>query len=132
MKPAGRAASISSSARCRSARRRRTLVNLSRWSIGRLALARAPAQFDPPWRIEMNEDDITYENSITVHAPPAAVYEALTSADKLQCWFPTRVETDPRAGGSFKFAWDFAESAQNGTQQGKFLDVVAGKKVSYT
>jgi uncharacterized protein YndB with AHSA1/START domain len=44
----------------------------------------------------------------------------------------TRAETDPRPGGSFKFAWDFADAAQNGTQQGKFVDLEPGKLVRYT
>ena len=80
----------------------------------------------------MTEQNYVYENSVTVKASPAAVFEALTSADQLQRWFLTRAKTDPRPGGPFKFGWDFADAAQNGTQQGKFLDVAPGKKISYT
>ena len=80
----------------------------------------------------MNADTFAYENSVTVHAPLSMVVEALTSADKLQRYFPTRVETDPRAGGPFRFAWEFADASQNGTQIGKFLDVSPETRVSYT
>ena len=80
----------------------------------------------------MTEENYVYENSVVVNAPPAAVFEALSSADRLQRWFLTRAETDPRPGGSFKFAWDFDDAAQNGTQQGKFVELTPNKKVSYT
>ena len=80
----------------------------------------------------MAEENYAYENSVVVQAAPAAVFEALTSADRLQHWFLSRAETDPRPGGPFRFAWDFADAAQNGTQQGKFLEVAPDKKVSYT
>ena len=80
----------------------------------------------------MTEENHAYENSVTVKARPAAVFEALTSAERLQRWFMSRAETDPRPGGAFKFAWDFADAAQNGTQQGQFLEVEPGKVVSYT
>jgi uncharacterized protein YndB with AHSA1/START domain len=80
----------------------------------------------------MSEDSNAYENSVTVQAAPAVVYEALISANQLQRWFLTRAETDPRLGGPFKFAWEFADAAQNGTQQGQFLEVIPGQKVSYT
>jgi uncharacterized protein YndB with AHSA1/START domain len=32
----------------------------------------------------MDSENYTYENSVTVNAPPAVVFEALTSADRLQ------------------------------------------------
>ena len=80
----------------------------------------------------MTEVNYAYENSVTVNAPPPAVFEALTAADRLQRWFLSRADTDPRPGGSFNFAWDFADAAQNGAQLGKFVDLTPGKKVSYT
>ena len=80
----------------------------------------------------MTGENHKYENSIKVQAAPQSVFEALTDAGQLQRWFLSRAETDPRPGGSFAFDWEFADAAQNGQQRGSFLDVVPGKKVSYT
>ena len=80
----------------------------------------------------MTDESYTYENTIHVQAAPQQVFEALTNADRLQRWFVSRAETDPRPGGSFQFAWEFADAAQNGKQQGRFVELVPGQKVSYT
>jgi uncharacterized protein YndB with AHSA1/START domain len=80
----------------------------------------------------MNPDDHPYEQSVVVNAIPQAVFRALTDAEVLQRWFPTRAQTDPRAGGPYSYAWDFADAAQNGTQNGHYVEVVPGRKVSYT
>jgi uncharacterized protein YndB with AHSA1/START domain len=82
--------------------------------------------------MDMTTENYAYENAVSVNAPPTVVYEALTSADRLQRWFMSRAETDPRPGGAFTFHWDFADEAQNGTQQGQFVELVPGQKVSYT
>ena len=80
----------------------------------------------------MNPDDRPYEQTVTVHASTEAVFRALTSADVLTKWFPTRAQTNPGTGGPFTYAWDFADTAQNGTQTGHYVDFVPGRKVSYT
>jgi uncharacterized protein YndB with AHSA1/START domain len=80
----------------------------------------------------MSSENYAYENAVVVRAAPAAVYAALTSADQLQRWFMSRAETDPRPGGAFHFAWNFADAAQNGTQAGKFVEAEPGRVVSYT
>ena len=46
-------------------------------------------------------------------------------------WFPTRVQSDPRTGGKFKFEWDFNAAEQNGSQEGSYLEVIPNKKTSY-
>jgi uncharacterized protein YndB with AHSA1/START domain len=101
-------------------------------SPARLALARAPVCFDTTGDITVKDQNYQYEKSITVKAPPQTVYEALTAAGRLQQWFMSRAETDPRPGGPFTFAWEFADAAQNGKQQGRFVELVPGQKVSYT
>jgi uncharacterized protein YndB with AHSA1/START domain len=68
---------------------------------------------------------------VSVHAPRAVVFEALTSPQVLMRWFPTRAESDPRTGGKFKFYWDFAAAGQDGTQEGTYSDVVPNERISY-
>jgi uncharacterized protein YndB with AHSA1/START domain len=80
----------------------------------------------------MTHHDHPYDQTVTVRATPEAVFRALTSAEVLQRWFPTRAQTDPRPGGEFQYGWDFADAAQNGTQKGHYVDCVPGSKVSYT
>jgi uncharacterized protein YndB with AHSA1/START domain len=81
---------------------------------------------------ENTAENYAYENSVRVNVAPSAVYEALTSAEHLQRWLMSRAETDPRPGGAFTFAWEFADEAQNGSQQGRFVELEPGKRVSYT
>ena len=80
----------------------------------------------------MTEENHAYEKTVTIQAPPAAVYAALTEAGRLQGWFLSRAETDPRPGGALRFDWEFGNAAQNGKQQGKFLETEPDRKVSYT
>ena len=47
-------------------------------------------------------------------------------------WFPTRVDSDPKSGGAFRYTWEFEEASKNGAQEGKYTDVVADKRVAYT
>jgi uncharacterized protein YndB with AHSA1/START domain len=47
-------------------------------------------------------------------------------------WFPTRVESDPRKGGKYKFAWEFANANENGTQEGEYVEFVPNSMLSYT
>ena len=80
----------------------------------------------------MNPDDRPYEQTVSINASPETIFRALTSAAELQKWFPTRAQSDPRAGGQLTFSWDFADASQNGTQNSRFVDFVPNNKVSYT
>lgn len=73
-----------------------------------------------------------FKHSISVTKPREVVFKALTQADQLVRWFPSRAESDPRAGGNFKLFWDFTEASQNGSQEGNYVEFVPGEKVSYT
>lgn len=73
----------------------------------------------------------TIKQSVTVNAPRNKVFKALTDAAELMRWFPTKVESDARSGGRFKFTWEFAAAEQNGSQEGKYKDVVPNEKLSY-
>jgi uncharacterized protein YndB with AHSA1/START domain len=60
------------------------------------------------------------------------VFRALTEADELTRWFPTRAESDPRPGGKLKLFWEFMDASQNGSQDNQFLDVIQDEKLSYS
>ena len=67
-----------------------------------------------------------------IKVPRALVYAALTDEYLLRQWFPTRVKSDPRRGGRFKYVW--VNKGQRGspfTQQGRYISIVPGRKISY-
>jgi len=70
--------------------------------------------------------------SVSIKKPRAAVFAALSQADQLVRWFPTRAEADPRPGGRIMLAFDFMDASQNGKQDGMFIDVVPNERLSYT
>jgi uncharacterized protein YndB with AHSA1/START domain len=70
--------------------------------------------------------------TVVVKSPRDVVYKALTEADELVRWFPTRAESDPHAGGKINLFWDFTDASQNGSQEGEYVEVVPNEKFSYT
>jgi len=72
------------------------------------------------------------EQTVVVRKPQADVFKALTDADELMRWFPTRVESDPRAGGKFKFTWEFVNAEENGSQEGEYVEIQPTDMLSYT
>lgn len=80
----------------------------------------------------MSVDTNMIEQSVTVDAPAGVVFEALTDAERLTRWFPSKVESDARTGGKFKYSWEFSNTEQNGSQQGEYLEVAANQRVSYS
>lgn len=79
----------------------------------------------------MSENHAVHQQ-ITVQSPAEEVYRALTEAEKLEQWFPSQVKSDPRQGGSYRFDFQYPEEGKGGTQEGKYLDLEPGQKVSYT
>src|SRR5687768_11372468 len=71
------------------------------------------------------------QQTVTIKSSPMVVFKALTQADELMRWFPTRAESDPHPGGKFKFTWEFADANQNGSQQGEYVEVLPNRKLSY-
>jgi uncharacterized protein YndB with AHSA1/START domain len=45
------------------------------------------------------------EREIVFPATPAEVWEAITEAERLEEWFATEVELDPKPGGEGVFRW---------------------------
>ncbi|HEX6270422.1 MAG TPA: SRPBCC domain-containing protein [Anaerolineales bacterium] len=80
----------------------------------------------------MSKNNSFVEQSVTIKSPRHVVFNALTDADQLMRWFPTRVESDPRPGGKFKFVWEFANPKENGSQEGNYVEIVPNEKLSYT
>ena len=80
----------------------------------------------------MSKTTSFFKHAVTVNKPKDIVFKALTQADELIRWFPSRAESDPKPGGAFKLFWDFHEASQNGSQEGRYIEVVPGEKVSYT
>lgn len=72
------------------------------------------------------------EQTVVIKKPQADVFKALTDANELMRWFPTRVESDPRVGGKYKFEWEFANADENGSQEGEYVELAADNMLSYT
>src|SRR5438552_15945081 len=52
---------------------------------------------------------VQIEREIVFPASPAEVWEALTEPERLEEWFATEVELDPRPGGEGTFRWGNGE-----------------------
>ncbi len=79
----------------------------------------------------MSDNNNAIVEAVTIQADRARVFKALTDAGELARWFPTRVQSDPRPGGSFKFEWDFNAAEQNGSQTGTYSEIVPDSKIVY-
>ena len=80
----------------------------------------------------MSENKSFIKQSVSIKKPLEVVFKALTQADELVRWFPSRAESDPRPGGKFKLFWDFTDPSQNGSQEGEYVEVIPNEKLSYT
>ena len=69
-------------------------------------------------------------DSIRISAPREEVFRALTEPDRLESWLATSVESDPRTGGQFRYSFEFEDASQNNVQEGEYLEVVPGRRVS--
>ena len=70
--------------------------------------------------------------TIVIDAQPEVVFQALTDEKELTWWFPSKAILQARVGG----AWEFKNQRQNAgekhTMRGKILEIIPGKKLSYT
>ena len=80
----------------------------------------------------MSKHNSFIKQSVTIKSPRKQVFNALTQADELMRWVPTRSESDPQPGGKIILAWEFENASDNGSQEGKYVEVVQNEKVSYT
>jgi uncharacterized protein YndB with AHSA1/START domain len=70
--------------------------------------------------------------SIIVKADPDRVFAALTDAREIEKWFFPEAHTDPLPGGKYRFVWKSQDPASDHVREGEFVEVIPGKKVSYT
>ncbi|MGB7876786.1 MAG: SRPBCC domain-containing protein [Anaerolineales bacterium] len=80
----------------------------------------------------MSKHNSFIKQSVTIKSPRNQVFNALTQADELTRWFPTRSESEPRPGGKYKLTWEFVNENENGSQEGEYVEVIPNEKVSYT
>jgi uncharacterized protein YndB with AHSA1/START domain len=74
-------------------------------------------------------DGLTISDAIVIHAPRADVFRALTAPEELAQWMATTVESDPRRGGPFRYAFEFEDPAENNEQAGEYLAFDADRRV---
>jgi uncharacterized protein YndB with AHSA1/START domain len=72
----------------------------------------------------------TIQDEITIAAPPEDVFRALTEADALERWMATKVESDARTGGRFRYEFVFDDPSQNNTQEGEYVAIEEGRRVA--
>jgi uncharacterized protein YndB with AHSA1/START domain len=79
---------------------------------------------------EASVPERTIETSVTVEAPTEVVFRALTEPEALEHWLATKVESDAKTGGRFRYEFEFDDPAQNNVQEGQYLAVEAPTRLS--
>jgi uncharacterized protein YndB with AHSA1/START domain len=79
----------------------------------------------------MSNNKRTIQQSYTVASPKEMVFKALTDPKVLSQWWMTNSQSNPKAGGSFEYVWEFNNPAQNGKQAGEYLEIVPYQKIRY-
>lgn len=70
--------------------------------------------------------------TITIDARPEVVFRALTDEQELTQWFPNQAVLEARVGGRMEFRFRRQETGEIDTMQGTVLEMVPGKKLSYS
>jgi len=74
--------------------------------------------------------DVTVERFIA--ASPARVYRALTEASEMEQWLFSDVQTEPRAGGSYKMRWrSKTDPTRDHDRFGRYLELIPDRKVVF-
>lgn len=79
-----------------------------------------------------NELGEEIRKTIIIDAVPEVVFKALMDEQELTRWFPNQAVLEARVGGRMEFRFHRAETGENHTMQGKVLELVPGKKLSYS
>ncbi len=69
--------------------------------------------------------------TIIIDALQDAVFRAITDEKELTRWFPDQADLEPKVGGSVLFKF-FDEGKENHRVEGKVLELVPGRKISYS
>jgi uncharacterized protein YndB with AHSA1/START domain len=70
--------------------------------------------------------------TIDVEAPPNVVFRALTDPKELVQWMSREASIDAWVGGTFRFKFHWAVRNIDTEVTGKIVELVPGKKLSYT
>jgi uncharacterized protein YndB with AHSA1/START domain len=74
---------------------------------------------------------MTIEITKQIDSPPERVFRALTDAEKLERWFASSAESEPRTGGEYVLRFEFEDDSRNHTYSGRYEDVTANERVRY-
>jgi uncharacterized protein YndB with AHSA1/START domain len=75
-------------------------------------------------------DERAIQSRVSVDADAEAVFRALTEPEALEHWLATKVESDARTGGYFRYEFEFDDPAQNNVQEGNYLAVEDSERVA--
>jgi uncharacterized protein YndB with AHSA1/START domain len=75
-------------------------------------------------------DERVIQTSVTVDADAKAVFRALTNPEALEHWLATKVESDARTGGHFRYEFEFDDPAQNNVQEGEYFAVEEERRIA--
>ncbi|HLF89845.1 MAG TPA: SRPBCC domain-containing protein [Anaerolineales bacterium] len=79
----------------------------------------------------MSNHSRTIQQTHTIATSREKVFKALTDPKELTHWWMSKSLSDPRAGGSFEYVWEFNDPSRNGKQTGEYLEVVPNQKLRY-
>ena len=80
------------------------------------------------------EEETTVEirKTVTIEAPPEAVFKALTDEKELVQWMPQAARMDARVGGEYEFKYHWGDRGLDTVLRGKILEFEPNKRLSYT
>ena len=79
----------------------------------------------------MSNHSRTIQQTYTIARSREKVFKALTDPKDLTYWWMSKSLSDPRAGGSFEYIWEFNDPSRNGKQAGEYQEVVPNQKLVY-
>lgn len=79
----------------------------------------------------MTEELTEIRKTIAIDAKPEVVFKAITDEKELTMWFPDQAKLEPRVGGFVQFKF-LEEGKENHRVEGKVLEIVPDRKISYS
>jgi uncharacterized protein YndB with AHSA1/START domain len=73
--------------------------------------------------------DRTIAHSLVIKAPVDEVFTAISAGDGISRWFTTSAVSEPHTGGTFRYVFDNEKPELSSVQEGRYIDVVAGRKL---
>ncbi|HUK51091.1 MAG TPA: SRPBCC domain-containing protein [Terriglobales bacterium] len=75
---------------------------------------------------------IETKKNITIDAPPAVVFKALTDESELVQWMFQEAKMDARVGGEYEFKFNWPAAKVTSVGKGRIRELIPNKKLSYT